>query len=543
MESKFSEGVEEEKQIIPSEEDRRVLTPLLQPKKRKAFWDAEDSYKREKIAVVGMACRFPDAEDIGEYWKNLREGRDCIREVPKSRWDWEKYYEPNGYKEGKSISKWGAFLKGIEEFDPEYFKIPESLASQIDPLQRQWLEVSVEALTDAGYEKKDLWGKTVGVFAGTRTGGFSNKLQGTHKDRIIGTGQNFVTAHLAHICNFKGPNIVVDTACSSSLTAIHLAVRSIQNGESEIALAGGVEILLDENVFIGLSAAKILSPQGRCKTFDARANGIGVGEGCGVVVLKPLRKAIEDKDKIYGVIDGSAVNNDGNTMGVTTPNPEAQVELIEAAIRDGGINPETISYVETHGTGTLIGDPIELKALTRVFKTVPSKKQFCGVGSVKSNIGHLLSAAGAASIIKVLLSMIHRELPPTLHCSTPNPRFNFDDSPFYLVQERKKWTHESQILRAGISSFGLGGNNAHIIVSNEGIPAANIATVEPRGERVIFKRKRYWPQDESKTTPTANREEDMAYRLEQPTAFNEYSSQEEEGFMEFFKSVRVEIGE
>ncbi len=229
--------------------------------------------------------------------------------------------------------------------------------------------------------------------------------------------------------------MVVDAACASSLTAIHLAVRSIQSGEAEMALAGGVEILLDESMYLDLSAAKILSPEGRCRTFDSSANGIGLGEGCGVLVLKSLQSAIADGDKIYGVIDGTAVNNDGNTMGVTTPNPEAQRELIEAAIKDGNVHPDTITYVEAHGTGTLIGDPIELKALTQVFGNYTSNKQFCGVGSVKTNLGHLLSAAGAASIIKVLLSMTAGELPPTLNCDQPNPRFNFNDSPFYLVRE------------------------------------------------------------------------------------------------------------
>lgn len=473
----------------------------------------------DKIAVVGLACHFPDAEDIGQYWLNLRAGRDSIREVPKSRWDWEKHYGPQGFQEGKTISKWGAFLAEIEAFDPQYFKIAEGIAHQIDPLQRQWLEVSAEALVDAGFTKNDLWGKAVGVFAGARTGNFSNKFCRTDKDRIIGTGQNFIAAHLAHIYNFKGPNMVIDTACSSSLTAIHSAVRSIQSGESELALAGGVDILLDEAVYLTLSSAKVLSPDGRCKTFDAEANGIGLGEGCGVLVLKPLSKAIQDGNKIYGVIDGSAVNSDGNTMGVTTPNPEAQRELIEKAIAAAGINPETISYVETHGTGTLIGDPIELKALTQIFAKYSPQKQFCGVGSVKSNIGHLLSGAGAASIIKVLLAMIHQELPPTLHCDKPNPRFNFQDSPFYIVQKVEPWTTPNAILRAGISAFGLGGNNAHVIISNEGIPANLKASVVPRGEKIVYHRKRYWPEEISGTD----------------TDDGDPSWKDEEAFSEFFK--------
>ncbi len=216
-------------------------------------------------------------------------------------------------------------------------------------------------------------------------------------------------------------------------------MQAIQNGEAEAAFAGGVDILLDEKPFLTMSAARILSPNGRSKSFDADADGTGIGEGCGVLMLKPLEKAIEDEDKIYGVIDGSAINNDGSTMGVTTPNPRAQQDLIEQAVQSAEIEPDTMTYVETHGTGTLIGDPIELKGLTNVLSAYSDEKQFCGVGSVKSNIGHLLSAAGAAGIIKVLLAIANEELPPTLHCHKPNPRFQFNDSPLYPVLELKRW--------------------------------------------------------------------------------------------------------
>ncbi|WP_139487918.1 SDR family NAD(P)-dependent oxidoreductase [Brevibacillus dissolubilis] len=495
----------------------------------------ETPARKDKIAIVGLACHFPDATDTSEYWHNLTTGHDSIREVPKSRWDWEKLYDAQGSGEGKSISKWGSFLKGIEDFDPSYFKIGESVAPLIDPLQRQWLEVSAEALADAGYAKQDLWNRQVGVFVGTRAANFIQKTGKSQKDTIVGIGQNFIATHLAHVYNFKGPNMVVDTACSSALTAIHLAVKSIQNGESEVALAGGVEILLDETPYTVLSAAKVLSPDGRCKTFDASANGIGLGEGCGVLVLKPLQQAIRDNNKIYGVIDGSAINNDGNTMGVTTPNPEAQRELIEKAIADANISADTITYVETHGTGTLIGDPIELKALTQIFTKTTSRKQFCGVGSVKSNIGHLLSAAGAASIVKVLLAIAHQELPPTLHCSNPNPRFQFEESPLYIVNQTKRWTTENQILRAGISAFGLGGNNAHIIVSNEGIPDTHKASLAPKGEKVVFNRRRYWPEEFKQDTSTQETQD-----IQAPSTQVASGNVGQAGTMAFFEPVKVE---
>ncbi|WP_426448173.1 beta-ketoacyl synthase N-terminal-like domain-containing protein [Paenibacillus sp. S-38] len=471
-----------------------VNSPADSPKRR-----TDDQEFRGKIAVVGVDCQFPDASDKTEYWENLKGAKDSIRPAPANRWDREKEHPV-----ARRIHKVGAFLDQIEEFDPSYFQIPESLAVQLDPLQRKILECGAGALADAGYGKEELWNRQVGVFIGARTSTYYQKLGRADKDTIVGVGQNFIAAHLSHVYNFKGPNMIVDTACSSSLTAIHMAAKSILNGESEMALAGGVDIILDESIYVLLSTANILSPDGRCQSFSANANGIGVGEGCGVVVLKPLHQAIQDNDKIYGVIDGSAINNDGNTMGITTPNPEAQKELIEKAIADAKIHPGSVSYVETHGTGTLIGDPIELKALTSVFSKYTEKRQYCGVGSVKSNIGHLISAAGVASFIKVLLSLVHEELPPTLHCSIPNPRFQFDDSPFYIVQEHTKWTSDGPVLRAGISSFGLGGNNAHIIVSNEGIPVTHRASLASRKPVISFNRKRYWP--ESKAVPPTSGE-------------------------------------
>ncbi|ASR46322.1 hypothetical protein B4V02_06340 [Paenibacillus kribbensis] len=460
-------------------------------KENKSFLDRKenDLDKNDKIAIIGIDCQFPDAHNKYEFWLNLKNGMDSIREAPISRVGHIRQTVA-----GKAIEGVGGFMDHIEDFDPDYFNIPPSLAIQIDPLQRKILECGAGAIADAGYTKEALWNKQVGVFVGARTNKYYQKLRGNDKDTIIGVGQNFIAAHLAHVYNLKGPNMIVDTACSSSLTAIHVAAKSVLNGESEIALAGGVDIILDGTIYQLLGAANIISPEGRSKAFSADANGIGVGEGCGVVVLKRLQQAIKDNNKIYGVIDGSALNNDGNTMGITTPNPEAQKELIEKAIADAHIHPETISYVEAHGTGTLIGDPIELKALTTVFSKFTGNKQFCGIGSVKSNIGHLISAAGIASFIKVLLSMSSGELPATLHCSNPNPRFNFDDSPFYIVKRHSKWTGIAGILRAGISSFGLGGNNAHIIVSNEGVPHALQAVLSSDDEGIRFNRRRYWPE-------------------------------------------------
>lgn len=474
-----SEAVES--QIIEIEEEQEIKEPI-------------NISKNEPIAIVGMACHFPDANTIGDYWDNLKQGKDSIKEVPANRWDINEYYSPNK-EQGKSYSKWGGFLDTIEEFDPEYFKIPEELASQLDPLERQWLEVSAEAIEDAGYNKKGLWGKSVGVYAGSRVGNFKHKLKNLHKDFIVGTGQNFITAHLAHIYNLKGPNMVVDTACSSSLTAMDLAVKGLRQGETEVALAGGVDILLDEGHFVGLSIAEVLSKDGRTKAFDEKADGTGLGEGCGVIVLKRLSSAIADGDKIYSVIEGTAVNNDGSTMGITTPNPKAQQELLEIAIENGQIDRSTISYIEAHGTGTLIGDPIELKGITAVLSKSNNPDQRCAVGSVKTNIGHLMSASGVAGVIKTALAISAAQLPPTLNCDTPNPRFDFNNSPVYPVRTLQNWAGVNGIRRGGISAFGLGGNNAHVILSNEGIPEANRVTKPFNKTNIAFNKKRYWPED------------------------------------------------
>ncbi len=417
-----------------------------------------------KIAVIGMGCNFPKAKTKQEYWNNIANKVDCVVEIPKSRWDIEKYYSPEP-KEGKSISKWGAVIGDYRYFDAEYFKINENDAKQYDPLIRLVLEESAQTICDAGYEKKEISGKKVGVFIGARTGGFASKLTGLSKNSVTGIGQNFIAAHVAHFFNLKGPNMVVDSACSSSLVSLHLACQSILTNESEMALAGGVDVIYDEKTYVLMSEAKALSPDGRCYTFDERANGFVPGEGCGMVLLKRLEKAMEDGDQIYAVIDSSAVNNDGHTMGITTPNPEAQHDVILNALEKGNIDARSIGYVETHGTGTMIGDPIELKALTKVFKKYTEECSFCGVGSIKSNMGHLMSAAGVASFIKVVLALENKLIPPTIHCERPNPRFEFDSSPFYVATNLKAWEKQNGVRRAGISSFGFGGTNAHVIVS------------------------------------------------------------------------------
>lgn len=441
----------------------------------------------EKIAIIGMACNFPGARDLSAYWDNLRAGRHSIREVPASRWSIAEHYAavPTA---GKSISRHGGFLDDIESFAPSYFEMSELDAPGVDPLVRQFLEVSVQCVRHAGYERSELAGRNVGVFVGSRVSNYAERILEPTPRTVLGVGQNFIAAHLSQLFDMTGPNMVIDTACSSSLTSLHVAAKSLTAGECELAIAGGVDILLDEKIYLWLSAGKALSPDGRCFVFDERANGFVPGEGAGALLLKPLERALVDGDTVYAVLEASAMNNDGRTMGVTTPNPVAQKAVIEAALTTGGIRPDTIGYIEAHGTGTAIGDPIELKALTEVFRALGGRRDGCGVGSVKSNLGHLLSAAGVASVIKVALALGDRHLPPTLHCERPNPRFRFEDSPFAPVQTLRPWEPREGVWRAGISGFGFGGTNVHVILG--GAPAAS------EGRRplppVVFVRNRYW---------------------------------------------------
>jgi acyl transferase domain-containing protein len=344
----------------------------------------------------------------------------------------------------------------------------------------------------------------VGTFIGARTSNYSERIDQPLKTSIIGIGQNFIAALASQVFDLRGPSVVVDSACSSSLYSLHLACQSLLAGDCEYALAGGVEILLDERPFMLLSQSKALSPEGLCRVFDAGANGFVPGEGCGVVVLKPLQRALADGDHVYGVIRGSAVNNDGRTMGVTTPNPDAQVDVVERALAAAGLSAREIGYIEAHGTGTMIGDPIEMKALSRVFRKTTAERGFCGIGSVKSNHGHLLSAAGVASFIKVVAALVAQELPPTLHCATPNPRFNFQQSPFYPVTQLRPWP-VGEPRNAGISGFGFGGTNCHLIVSDlTPVERAGYAPERAPLAPVSFDRRRFWLEK-----PRAERRSDV----------------------------------
>ncbi|MEV6325384.1 SDR family NAD(P)-dependent oxidoreductase [Nocardia sp. NPDC051787] len=426
--------------------------------------DARRGRAAEPIAVVGIGCRLPGGDDPDSFWRMLAAGGSGIREVDPARWDPARFYRPTGGP-GLTNSKWGGFVDGVDLFDHEYFGVSDEQAWQMDPLQRLLLETSVLATSDAGYRRDELAGKRVGVYAGSRAANYFNRIPVADRHTIIGIGQNFIAARISDYFDWHAGNVVLDSACSSSLLSVHLACQALRAGEVDAALAGGVEVLLDEMPFVTLSAAGVLSPNGRCATFSEDADGFVPGEGAALLLLKRLDDALADGDRIYAVLRGSAIGNDGHTMGITTPNMRAQIEVVTAALEVAGMSPDALSYLEAHGTGTMIGDPIELKGLATVLGDRSGRLEPCAVGSVKTNIGHLLSAAGIAGAVKTILAVHHAALPPSLHCDNLNPRFQFAGSPLQVNRELRPWLPaDGRPRAAGVSSFGFGGTNAHLVV-------------------------------------------------------------------------------
>lgn len=431
---------------------------------RKSFIQKDD-----RIAVIGAACRFPKSQDIDGYWDNLIQGRFLISEVPEDRWDMNLFYNSDKSAPYKSYSKWGGFLEEIYGFDSAYFGITDEDALIMDPQHRMLLELGEELLCRAGYSKDDIGGTNTGVFIGAAESPyFRNNMElapdAYLKHAIVNSIENMMAARISDFYDLKGPSQTINTACSSSLVAIHQACQSLKTGETDMAVAGGIFLMVDPYYHINFSKANVLSEDGVCYVFDERAKGFVLGEGAGIVLLKPYEKAVQDGDQILGTILGSAVNNDGHTMGLTVPNQDGQKDAIFKALKNAEVPANSITYLEAHGTGTLLGDPIEIRAATQVFEMYSEEKQYCAVGSVKSNMGHLMTASGVASFIKVILMLKNKMIPPTLNCSRPHPRFRFDDSPFYPVLGLKNWTEHKRSRRAAISSFGFGGTNSHMIL-------------------------------------------------------------------------------
>lgn len=431
--------------------------------------EGKESNETKSIAIIGMSCRFPGAGSIESYWKLLSKGVDAISEVPPSRWNIDAYYDSNNGIKGKMNTRWGGFLEDVEGFDSSFFGISPREADSMDPQQRLLLEVSWEALEDAALSPSRLAGSRTGVFFGMSNNDYS-RLQFSNiadLDAYSGLGNAFsINANrLSYLLDLRGPSCIVDTACSSSLVTVHLACQSLRRGECELAVTGGVNLILSPEGTIIFSKAGMMAPDGRCKTFDEAANGYVRSEGCGVIVLKSLSDAVNDGDNIQAIIRGSAVNQDGRSNGLTAPNGIAQQDVIRKALKDADIAPNQISYVETHGTGTSLGDPIEVNSLVEVLKQNRSPNQTCFIGSVKTNIGHLESAAGIAGLIKGILCLKHKEIPRNLHFKQLNQHINIKDTPFSIPVKHEKWPLPVEGARIfGISSFGFGGTNAHVVV-------------------------------------------------------------------------------
>ncbi|WP_425264024.1 SDR family NAD(P)-dependent oxidoreductase [Streptomyces silaceus] len=429
------------------------------------------------IAIIGLSGRYPEAPDLDTFWQNLRAGRDCIREVPADRWD----HRRNVATDGSSAGKWGGFLDGIDRFDPLFFQISLHEAELLDPQERLFLQCAHHTLEDAGYAAGPA-GK-VGVFVGVMYQEYQlhgAQAQERGQQAALSGSASSVANRVSYFYDFTGPSMTVDTMCSSSLTAIHLACEAIKSGQCETALAGGVNLHSHPNKFLMLSQRRFLASDGRCRSFGEGGDGYVPGEGVGAVLLKPLERAIADGDHIHGVIKATALNHGGRTSGYSVPSPAAQGAVIAQALAGAGVDARSLGYLEAHGTGTALGDPLEVVGLNKAFEAHGVRPERCAIGSVKSNIGHCESAAGIAGLTKVLLQMRHGELVPSLHSDTLNPRIDFDSTPFRVQQHLEPWRRPAGAAdgtpgalprTAGVSGFGAGGSNAHLVVA-EYVPSA-----------------------------------------------------------------------
>ncbi|MDE9556296.1 KR domain-containing protein [Xenorhabdus bovienii] len=436
---------------------------------------SEAETANKDIAIIGLAGRYPQANNLEEFWQVLSQGKDCISEIPADRWDVDQYFAAQPQTRGKTYARWGGFINDVDKFDAQFFNISPKEAQHIEPQERLFLQCAYETIQDAGYTPAALNqqnGKPaqVGVFVGVTFQEY--QLHGVEQAQrgnplVLSMSSASIANRVSWFGNFSGPSMAVDTMCASSLSSIHLACQSLWCGESQVALAGGVNISIHPAKYLMLGHGGFASPTGRCHSFGAEADGYVPGEGVGAVLLKPLAQAHKDGDHIYGVIKASVVNHGGRTHGYNVPNPQAQTALIHQALIQADIAPDCIGYLEAHGTGTPLGDPIEIRALDQAWRQAGHQQAGCAIGSVKSNIGHCESAAGIAGLTKVLLQFRHRQLVPSLHTERLNPNIDFSSSWFHVQRELSEWRqHDSDTpLTAGVSSFGAGGANAHLIVS------------------------------------------------------------------------------
>lgn len=457
-------------------------------------------YTGMEIAIIGMDGRFPGAKNVNEFWENLKAGKETIshfteEELLQSGISAQELNDPN-YVRSKGI------LDEIDRFDADFFEMLPKEAELLDPQIRIFLETSWKALEDAGYIG-DKFPGIIGVYAGAALNTYLFQLISNPQalkavndfQFMLGNDKDLLSLRTAYKLNLKGPAVTVQSTCSTSLIAVHLACQALLSGECDMALAGGVSLLLPQKKGYYYQEGMIFSPDGHCRPFDAKAGGTVFSDGVGVVVLKRLEDALEDNDHIYAVIKGTAINNDGvEKVGFTAPSVEGQARVIKAALTMAEVDPETIQYIEAHGTGTQLGDPIEVSALTQVFREYTDKKGFCAIGSVKSNVGHLNTAAGVAGLIKTALALKYKQIPPSIHFKEPNPKIDFENSPFYVQTELGDWKSTDGPRRAGVSSFGIGGSNAHVILeeappitSDSSKREAHLVTLSAKTESALEK--------------------------------------------------------
>ncbi|MGA1823079.1 MAG: thioester reductase domain-containing protein [bacterium] len=455
--------------IVPKQAEYREVTII----EKKDEATPLSTYPKA-IAIIGMAGNLADSSNLNEFWEHIKASRDLVKEIPSNRWDYRPWFDKNIDASNKTYSKWGSFLDDIDKFDPLFFGISGREAVWLDPQLRLLLQVIQETIEDAGYGQR-IFGTKTGVYVGVMFQEYWDEIVRAHIPindyELSSNPMSSLSARISYTYDLQGASIPLDNACASSLTAMHLACRALQWGECDMAFVAGTNLLLSPLHYVNLSRMRALSPTGRCHTFDKAADGYVPGEGVAALLLKPLSKALEDEDTIHAIIKGTAINHVGRSNNPTSPRPELQTRLLINAWEDAGINPESISYLEAHGTGTKLGDPIEINALKKAFSAFTTKRGFCPIGSTKAHIGHLEGAAGVASVVKVIMSMKNKQIPAMPNFKELNPYIQLEDSPFYINTELQEWTPaEDAPRRAGISSFGMFGNNAHIIIE-EFIPS------------------------------------------------------------------------
>ncbi|PEU20472.1 hypothetical protein CN526_28270, partial [Bacillus wiedmannii] len=451
--------------VIPDVPKKSVLSKYKRQGRTARFLVRDESQTiPEPIAIIGMSGRFPQARNINEMWKILTEGKDVVQEIPPERFDWRKYYSNSG-EPGKTNGKWCGSIPGVDEFDPLFFEISPREAKNMDPRQRLLLQESWKALEDAGYGEKQIKNSQIGMFVGVEDGDYQRFAE--DNGNVTSNHNAILAARLSYFLNLNGPNMAINTACSSGLVAAHQACMSLRNHECDTAIAAGVNLIFTPESYIGMSEVGMLSSDGKCFAFDKRANGMVPGEAVVAVVLKRLSQAEADGDPIYAVIPGSGINYDGKTNGITAPSGASQTNLLKSVYDQYQINPEEIEYIVTHGTGTKLGDPIEINALYNAFKGYTEKQGYCAITSTKTNFGHTFAASGLVSLVSLVQAFRHKIIPASLHCKQENDYINWKESPFYVNKANKLWPEKNGANRMGaISAFGMSGTNAHMVLQS-----------------------------------------------------------------------------